>query len=109
VALSRKPVPSPVHFDIYVDPADLLIERSGEQYRATVDVLVALYSDGFPMGGPPPTRVDLTLTQAQLDQARKNGILVPFDVPVSGQIQKARVMVFDPRLLALGSVTMAIE
>ncbi len=109
VALSRRPVPSPVHFDIYVDPADLLIERSGEQYRATVDVLVALYGEGFLTDGPPPTRVDLTLTQAQLDQARKNGILVPFDVPVSDQIQKARVMVFDPRLQALGSVTMAIQ
>jgi VWFA-related protein len=109
VALSRKPAPSPVHFDIYVDPADLLIERSGEQYRATVDVLVALYGEGFFEEGAPPSRVDLTLTQAQLDRARKNGILVPLDVPVNAQIQKARVMVFDPRLLALGSVTMAIQ
>ena len=109
VAMSRKPAPSPVHFDIYVDPADLLIERSGERYRAKVDVLFALYSEGFLKDEPPPVRVDLTLTQAQLDQARKDGISVPFDVPVSNQIQKARVMVVDPRLQALGSVTIAIK
>ena len=53
----------------------------------------------------PATRVDLTLTKAELDQAASAGISVPLDVPVSNQVQKVRVIVLDPKLQALGSVT----
>jgi len=105
VAMSRKQQTDLVHFDIRADPADVLIQPSGDRYRVEVDVILASYNEGSPEVTSPATRVDLTLTKAQLDQAASEGVLVPLDVPVSSQAQKLRVMVLDPRLQALGSVT----
>ncbi len=45
----------------------------------------------------------------QLDQAAGAGISVPMDVPVGDQVQKMRVMVLDPKLQGLGSVTISDE
>jgi hypothetical protein len=94
-----------VHFEITVDPADVLMERSGEGYRLQLDVLGAFYSDGFLKGTSPTARLELTVTQAQLDRATKEGIVVPLDLPLADGIQKTRVIVFNPGLQAMGSVT----
>jgi hypothetical protein len=83
----------------------VLIQSSGDRYRVELDVIVAQFNEGFLNVTSPATRVDLSFTRAQLDQATHEGILVPLDVPVSGQIQKLRVIVLDPRLQTLGSVT----
>jgi VWFA-related protein len=104
-ALSRKQPAGEAHFDIHVNPADVLIERSGELYQARLDVMVAFYSEGLLKGTSPATRMDFKFTQAQLDRAAKEGILMPLNLPVGSDIQKARVMVFDPGLEALGAVT----
>lgn len=105
VAKSRKQQNGSVHFDIRADPGDVLIQSSGDRYRVELDVIVAQFNEGFLNVTSPATRVDLSFTKAQLDQATHEGILVPLDVPVSGQIQKLRVIVLDPRLQTLGSVT----
>jgi VWFA-related protein len=105
VALSRPQPTGAVHFDICVDPADVLIEHSGEQYHAKLDVVVAFYSGGLLKGTSPATRTDLNFTQAQLDRMTKEGFSIPLNLPVGSDIQNARVMVFDPGLQALGSVT----
>lgn len=105
VAMARKPRSNSVHFDIHAEPADVLIQPEGDHYRAELDVIVALYNEDFLKVTSPPTRVDLTLTKAQLDQAAGAGISVPLDVPWNDQAQKVRVMVLDPTLQALGSVT----
>ncbi len=105
VALSRPRPTGAVHFDIRVDPADVLIEHSGEQYHGKLDVVVAFYSGGLLKGTSPATRTDLNFTQAQSDRITKEGFSIPLNLPVGSDIQNARVMVFDPGLQALGSVT----
>ncbi len=105
VAMSRKPQTDSVHFDIHADPADVLVQPDGDRYKVELDVIVALYNENFLKLTSPATRVDLTLTKAQLDQAATAGISVPLDVPVADQVQKMRVIVLDPKLQALGSVT----
>jgi VWFA-related protein len=105
IAMSRKPQSDAVHFDIHADPADVLLQPEGDRFKVQLDVIVALYNENFLNVTSPPTRVDLTLSKAQLDQAAKEGISVPVDVPLSNQVQKVRVMVLDPKLQALGSVT----
>ncbi len=105
VALSRPPKTGAVHFDIHVDPADVLIEHSGEHYQVKLDVIVAFYSQSLLKGTSPATRTDLTFTQSQMDRANKEGISIPLNLPVGSEIQNARVIVFDPVLQALGSVT----
>lgn len=104
VAMARKPQTDGVHFNIHVDPADILIQPDGDRYKLELDVIVALYGETS-VKTSPATRVDLTLTKAQLDQAVTAGVPVPLDVPVDNQAQKARVIVLDPKLQALGSVT----
>jgi VWFA-related protein len=104
-AVSRPEQTGAVHFDIHLDPADVLIEHSGEHYQAKLDVMVAFYSGGSLKGTSPATRMSLSLTQAKMDRATKEGISIPLNLPVGSEIQNARVMVFDPGLQALGSVT----
>jgi VWFA-related protein len=105
VALSRPQQNGAVHFDIHIDPADVLIDHNGEHYQAKLDVIVAFYSEGKLKGTSPATRTDLTFTQAQMDRANKQGILIPLNLPVGSEIQNARLIVFDPVLHVLGSVT----
>jgi VWFA-related protein len=105
VATSRAQQAGAVHFNIHVDPADVLIEHSGEHYQAKLDVMVAFYSEDLLKGTSPATRMNLTLTQAQMDRVTKEGISMALTLPVGSEIQKARIMVFDPGLQALGSVT----
>jgi VWFA-related protein len=105
VALSRTQPAGTIHFDIHVDPADVLIEHIGELYNAKLDVMVAFYSGGLLKGTSPATRTVLGFTQAQLDPANKEGFLLPLNLPVGSDIQNARVIVFDPGSQALGSVT----
>ncbi len=105
VAVSRRQATDPVHFNIHADPADVLIEHSGEHYQAMLDVIVAFYSGGVLKGTSPATRMNLGLTQAQMDRVTKEGISMPLNLAVGNEIQKARIMVFDPGLQTLGSVT----
>jgi VWFA-related protein len=109
VALSRPRPTGAVHFDIRVDPADVLIEHSGEQYHGKLDVVVAFYSGGLLKGTSPATRTDLNFTQAQFDRITKEGFSIPLNLPVGSDIKNARVMVFDPGLQALGSVTFSTK
>jgi len=105
VAISRKPQSDSVHFDIRADTADVLVQPDGDRYKVELDMITALYDGNSVKVTSPATRVDLTMTKAQLDQATKDGIPFPMDVPVSNQVQKVRVIVLDPKLQALGSVT----
>ena len=109
VTLSRPQQTGALHFDIHVNPADVLIEHSGEQYHAKLDVAVAFYSEGLLKGTSPATRMDLSFTQAQMDRATKEGMSIPLNLPVGNEIQNARVIVFDPGLQALGSVTVPVK
>ena len=109
VALSRPQQTGAVHFDIHVDPADVLIDHSGELYKARVDVMAAFYSEGELKGTSPATRMDLSFTQAQMDRVTQEGFFLPLNLPVGSEIQNARVIVFDPGLQALGSVTIPMK
>ena len=104
-AVSRPQQTGAVHFDIHLNPADVLIEHSGEHYQAKLDVTVAFYSGGSLKGTSPARRMNLGFTQAQMDRVTKEGISIPLNLPMGSEIQNARVMVFDPGLQALGSVT----
>ncbi len=109
VALSHPQQTGALHFEIRVDPADVLIEHSGEHYHAKLDVTVAFYSEGLLKGTSPATRMDLSFTQAQMDRVTKEGFSIPLNLPVGSEVQNARVIVFDPDLQALGSVTVPIK
>ena len=105
VSLSRAQQPGSIHFEIHVDPADVLIDHGGELYKAKLDVAVAFYSGGSLKGTSPASQMNLSFTQAQMERTTKEGFWIPLNLPVGSEVQKARVVVFDPGLRALGSVT----
>ena len=109
VAMSRKLAATAFHFDIHVDPADVLIHRRGERFEGGLNVMLALYSNGVFQGASFPIQKDLNLTREEFDSASKDGILITQDVTVNNQIQQVRVMVFDRTLHRMGSVTIPIR
>ncbi|MGD0775358.1 MAG: VWA domain-containing protein, partial [Candidatus Solibacter sp.] len=102
VAMSRSAATA-LHFDIHVDPADVLIHRLGERFEGGLNVMLALYSNGIFQGASFPIQKDLNLTQEEFDSASKDGILITQDLTVNNQIQQVRVMVFDRALHRMGS------
>jgi len=109
VTMSRKAANGTVHFDIRVDPADVLIERRGDRYHGALAVMVALYSEGSLKEALPRSRADFSLTRAQMNQAAKDGIHIPQDVPVGKGSRNVRVMVFDRGLQGLGTVMVPLK
>jgi len=107
VALSAAPASGSSHFAIHVDPADVLLEQRGGNYQGELALMFALYSQGFLKDASAPMDVNIDLTPDQFRKAQTDGIDVSKDLRVGGGIDKIRVMVFDRRLFALGSVTVA--
>lgn len=107
VAMSRKP--AALHLDIHVDPADVLIEHRGDRFHGSLIMKVALYRDGVFESAQAGIAQDIDLTQEKYESALKNGIVIPQDVVVNGQIQQMRLMVFDRGGHGLGSVTIPIK
>lgn len=105
VALSPGSVGQSWHFAIRVDPADVLLEQRGGGYQGELALLFAFYSQGVFKDAAAPAQIHVRLTPDQLSKAQKDGIDVSQDVPVSGDIEKIRVIVLDHRLDALVSVT----
>ena len=96
-------------FVIHVNAADLLLLKRDAKYEATVGVMLAVYQNGFLKGATPLKNLDLTLTPEQYQQALKEGVMFNEVAPLDEQSEKVRVMVYDPALQALGSVTMAAK
>jgi hypothetical protein len=108
VAMSRKPPAPVVHFDIHVDPANVLLERRRESFHGGLTVRLAFYRNSILQVAPPAIQKDFDLTQEQLNNSLKDGIVIPLDVN-AGDNQQVRVMVFDRALHGLGSVTIPVK
>jgi VWFA-related protein len=119
VVMSR-PAPGTIHFEVHVDPADVLLERRGTQLQGSLILRCALYgksanarrilergggatADRF-LGATPAIQKDFTITEEQF-KSLKDGIVVPQDVQADSDLQQIRVMVLDRALRDLGSVT----
>jgi VWFA-related protein len=103
--VAMSPKTSGVHLDIHVDPADVLLEHSGDRFQGSLSLAFALYHDGEFQSAAPALRQDINLTQEQYDDALKNGIVIPRDVNLASEVQQVRVMVFDRGARGLGSAT----
>jgi hypothetical protein len=93
-----------------VDPADVLLEHSGDSYTGRLSALIAYYSnDGFGQRQTNPTRIDVHLSQEQYARALKDGIIINADVKIDDQLRRIRAIVFDDNLRTLGSVTIPVK
>jgi len=103
------PVPSSKysHFAIHIDPADALLEQRGGNYQGRLALMFASYRQGFLKEATAPLPLDVNLTPDQFKRAQKDGIDASQDLPEAADVDKIRVMVFDRRMFALGSVTVS--
>lgn len=98
-----------VHFEVRLDPTDVLVEHVGNRYSAVLDVAIAYFRDGFYKESARPFRVNMSLTQAQYDVALKSGVLIPVDEKVGAEIESARVIIYDRGVHGVGSVTIPMK
>lgn len=109
VAVSRDASKGTGHFDIAVNPADVLVERRGDGYECTLAFLPAMYTENGLQPTPPPKEIHLRFTPEQFKEASQNWIHFSADEPVSATIRKIRLMVFDRGVYGLGSVTIPVK
>jgi VWFA-related protein len=109
VRASRNSSNQAMHFEIRVEPADVMAERGPDGYRRHLALVFAYYSEGFLKQATAPVNLDFKVTEEQLKDASKGGINISQDVPVAGNVDKIRVIVFDRVLYGLGSVTMPVQ
>ena len=98
-----------IHFDIRVDPRDLFLEPRPGGFHASFAVAFAFYRNRVLQAFPPPVKKELILTEEQFHAASKDGILISHDVLMRDPVDQARVMVYDPGVEGLGSVTIALK
>jgi VWFA-related protein len=108
VAFSRTASGDAAHFNIRVNPADVLLDHTSDKYLGQITVMFALYGADF-VKTLPTVRVEIHLTEDQFKRAATDGIVIPQDVPVAPQVAKVRVIVFDNGLHSLGSVTFPVQ
>jgi VWFA-related protein len=108
VAVSRATSGDAAHFSIRVNPADVLLDHTGDKYVGRITVMFALYGSDLEKTLP-PVHVNIYLTDEQFKEAATEGIVIPQDVPLSGQVAKVRVIVLDDGLHGLGSVTVPVK
>jgi len=106
---SRDPGTGTVHFDIRVDPADVLIEHRGENYQARLSMMFAAYGESAQWATWPAAPADVNLTPDQFQKASTDGIVVSRSLRLDDQRQRIRVMVFDRGLHGIGSVTIPVS
>ena len=104
VVMSRAAAPGTVHFEVHVDPSDVLMEHRGTQLQSSLTLRCALYDKNALLGATAAIQKDFTFTQEQLNDL-KDGIVIPQDVRAGSDVQQIRVMVLDRALHELGSVT----
>ena len=90
--------------NILVDPADLLLTKSGDNHAGQIDLLIAAYdAKGFQQAFK-PVSLALNLTSEQFEAASRGGLAIRQSVSVSESVQWFRIIVYDPSLNAVGSV-----
>jgi VWFA-related protein len=104
--VGRSEKPQGVHLEIHIDAADLYLEHRDDGDHGSLGLQLASYREGVCEATQPATRKDLALTQAEYDNAMKNGLAISSDIKVADGIQQLRVMVFDRGIQGLGSVTL---
>jgi len=95
------------HVDVRIDPGDVLLEQSDGKYHGELALLFATYDQGIFKDAPPPTPIEIDLSQDQFDKEQTDGIDLSLDVQPTSGVERIRVIVMDRKLYALGSVTVS--
>jgi VWFA-related protein len=101
--------PKNVTLNVLVDPADLLLHKSGDNHAGRVELLVAGYdANGF-LQASKPASFDLNLTPQQFEAASRAGLTLRQALSVNDAFKSMRVIVYDPALNVAGSVRVPLK
>ncbi len=94
---------------VHVNSDDALITAEGGRFTANLVMTIVDYGARGPVGITPPSGMNVTMTDAQHEAARKSGILLTQDHPVKPGVERVRVIVYDPAAGLLGSTTIGVN
>lgn len=95
--------------NIAIDPADLLLAKTGDLHTGSIEVLLAGYDTNGVQQASKPIPFNLKLTEAQLEAAGKGGLTIHQTLTVRDTTMRVRVVVYDARRSATGSVTVPVK
>jgi VWFA-related protein len=97
------------NINIFVDPADLLLKKAGENRTGHIDVMLAGYSaEGFDQASK-PMPFNFNLTTEQYETGMRGGLAIHQGLSVKPSTERVRVVVYDPALNASGSVDVPLK
>lgn len=108
IASAATATPNNVHLEIRIQPSDVLLAESGKNYEGQVTVLLASYTAAGPTGNPVPKTFNLKLNAEQREKALKEGIPIAQDHAIDGNVQRIRVIIYDPGSRGVGSLTVPV-
>lgn len=112
VRLSAEPSldPATLQLDLklQVDPASLSLERDGDRWIGTLDLLVAEVTAAGRATILEQRSLDLALTEEERDRARDAGLPITVTTRITGELRELRIVVRDPEAGAAGSLSVPL-
>ena len=96
------------HFQIYVDPGDLFLQRSGRSQTGNLLLSFVYFNASGPQIATEPLSVNVNLTNDRLDAAIKSGYPIDVDQTVPAGTSKVRIVVQDAATGITGSLSVPI-
>ena len=93
---------------VHVEAADVLLTREAAQYTGELKFMLAAIEGDRTAQGSSIATLGLKLTEAQYDDAMKNGIAFQQAISIPAAAQKIRLAVLDARSGAAGTVTIPV-
>jgi hypothetical protein len=104
--LVNQPAPNTVNVIVQIDPAGVTFTRDGDRWKAEVDLVYVQKNErGRLIGNGISDNVTLALTDANHEQAMKNGVVRERVVPRQAGAIAMRIVVRDVGSGAVGSLT----
>ena len=104
--LVNQPAPNTVNVIIQIDPAGVSFKRDGDRWKGEIDVVYVQKNErGRLIGNGISDNMTLALTDANHEQAMKNGVVRERSVPRQAGAIAMRVVVRDVGSGAVGSLT----
>ncbi len=99
--------PAKTSIRVRIRAQDIILLEGGGKYRGEVSLTYVAYGTGGQKIMSRPLPVTIELSDAQRDEAMKDGIEAGHDIGFGSSVEKVRVIVFDNYSDAVGSVTLA--
>ena len=96
------------HFQIYVDPSDIVLQRNGRTQTGKLLLSFVYFNVDGTQIATEPVSVDVNLTSDQFDAAVKSGYPISVDQTLPAGINKVRIVIQDAATGLTGSLSIPL-